>query len=156
MRRYFRPMKKLAFFLVCMAIAGLLAAQTAEELDRILNTQVITSSQAAYFVLAAADILPNDTNALAFAKDNRWLSAGKEAESPIRLGEVAYLIMRSFNLKGGILYTLFPGPRYACRELVALQFIQGKTDPGARISGTEFLQLLGRVLTYTETAEVGI
>jgi hypothetical protein len=123
-------------------------------LDRILNTQVITSSQAAYFVLAAAKTLPRDITtqrAFTLAKENRWLPVGTEAESPIRLGELSYLIMRSFDLKGGILYTLFPGPRYACREMAALQFIQGKTDPGARLSGAEFLQILGRVLTYAET-----
>jgi hypothetical protein len=38
---------------------------------------------------------------------------------------------------------------YACRELVCLRIIQGRTDPGGRLDGRAFLQILGRALTYT-------
>jgi hypothetical protein len=57
--------------------------------------------------------------------------------------------MKSFEIKGGIFYSLFPLPRYACRELVYLRIIQERTDPGGRIDGRAFLQILGRALTYT-------
>ncbi|MDR1277332.1 MAG: hypothetical protein LBK02_01120 [Treponema sp.] len=56
--------------------------------------------------------------------------------------------MKSFGLKGGILYTLFPGPRYACRELAYLRIIQGGGDPGTHLQGGQFLQILGNTLTY--------
>jgi hypothetical protein len=57
--------------------------------------------------------------------------------------------MRSFDLKGGILYTLFPGPRYANREMVYLRLVQGRTDPQRFVDGGTFLQILGRTLTFT-------
>ncbi|MDR3249189.1 MAG: hypothetical protein LBT39_10440 [Treponema sp.] len=144
-------MKKMAWFALFIVVAGLLAAQTAEEMDHILNTRALSSAQAAWFIMMAANKLPSGIDAFALARERHWLSPRARPDSPIQLGEASYLIMRSFDLKGGILYTLFPGPRYACRELVALQFIQGKTDPGSRLGGVEFLQLLGRVLTHTET-----
>jgi hypothetical protein len=57
--------------------------------------------------------------------------------------------MKAFNIKGGIFYTFFPNSRYACRELVYLRIIQGRTDPGGQLDGRTFLQILGRALTYT-------
>jgi outer membrane protein OmpA-like peptidoglycan-associated protein len=64
------------------------------------------------------------------------------------LGEVAQLIIKAFGLKGGIMYSLFPVPHYACRTLVYAKIIRGRTDPGGRLDGRAFLQILGRVLNY--------
>jgi hypothetical protein len=143
-------LKKLACFAVFMAVTGFIFAQTADEMDRILDAKEITYSQAAGFVLTAANALPAGGDAFTAAREKRWLPAGAEADSPIRLGELSLLIMKAFDLKGGIFYSLFPVSRYACRELVYMRVIQGRTDPGGRLDGRAFLQILGRVLTYTE------
>jgi hypothetical protein len=57
--------------------------------------------------------------------------------------------MKSFGIKGGLMYRIFPNPRYACRELVRLRIVQGRTDPGGRLSGERFLRILGNTLTFT-------
>jgi hypothetical protein len=142
-------LKKLVVFTVFLAAGGFLFAQTAVEMDRILNTQEITYTQASRFVLEAAGALPAGGDAFATARKNRWLPSGAEADDPIRLGELSLLIMKSFGIKGGIFYSLFSIPRYACRELVYMRIIQGRTDPGGQLEGRVFLQILGRVLTYT-------
>jgi hypothetical protein len=137
-----RHLKKLILFAVFMGAAGFLSAQTADDLDTILNTREITYSQAALFIFAAAQADgPIDGSVSAY----NLISADKI----ISLGEVSLLIMKSFGLKGGIVYTLFPNARHACRELVYLRIIQGRTDPGGHLNGREFLHILGRVLTYT-------
>jgi hypothetical protein len=118
-------------------------------MDRILDAPEITYAQAARFVLGAANS-PIRGNAFSTAREKQWLPAKAEADSPIRLGELSLLIMKAFEIKGGIFYSFFPGPRYACRELVYLRIIQGRSDPGGRLDGTAFLQILGRALTYTE------
>jgi hypothetical protein len=137
-----------------MALAGFLFAQTADEMDRILSTQEITYDQAARFVLTAANALPAGGNAFTIARERQWLPAKADssisADKPISLGELSLLIMKAFDLKGGIFYSIFPVPRYACRELVYLRIIQGRTDPGGRFDGGTFLQILSRVLSYTE------
>jgi hypothetical protein len=143
-------LKKLVLFTVFMAVTGFLFAQTADEMDRILDAQEITYTQAARFVLAAANAVPAGVDAFTAAQKNQWLPAGAiGADSSISLGELSLLIMKAFEIKGGILYSVFPLPRYACRELVYLRIIQGRTDPGGRLDGRTFLQILGRVLTYT-------
>jgi hypothetical protein len=136
-----------------MALTGFLSAQTAEELDRILDAGEITYTQAARFVLRAANAMPQNGDALRAARENRWLPQGAEANRPVSLGDLSLLIMKAFGLKGGILYSLFPGPRYACRELVYLRIIQGRSDPGEGLDGGAFLQILGRVLTHTGIEE---
>jgi hypothetical protein len=57
--------------------------------------------------------------------------------------------MAAFGIKGGIMYSLFPGPRYAYRELLHLKLIQGRADENFTLSGERLLQILGRVLQYT-------
>jgi hypothetical protein len=137
-----------------MAVAGFLFAQTAEEMDRVLASKEITYAQAARFVLRAANALPDGANAFTAAKENRWLPADDSigADSPISLGDLSLLVMKAFDMKGGIFYGFFPIPRYACRELVYLRIIQGRTDPGGRLDGRTFLQILGRALSHTENA----
>jgi hypothetical protein len=56
--------------------------------------------------------------------------------------------MKSFGLSGG-LYRFFPNGRYACRELVYLDIIQGRSDPHMKVSGERFFRILGRILDYT-------
>jgi hypothetical protein len=141
-------LKKCAVFTVFMILTGFLFAQTAEDLERILDTAEITYTQAAEFVLAAAN-LSSGGDAFTTARGKRWLPAEVEADGRIRLGELSLLIMKSFGIKGGIFYSLFSLPRYACRELVYARIIQGRSDPGGRLDGSTFLQILGRVLTYT-------
>jgi hypothetical protein len=141
-------MKNLAVFTVFMAVSGFLFAQNAAELDGILNAQEITCSQVARFILTAANALPGGGDAFTAAMRNNWLPAGAAADKPISLGELSLLIMKSFGLKGGVLYTFFPNPRYACRELIYLRIVQGRTDPDERLDGQAFLRILSRVLTY--------
>ncbi|MDR1318162.1 MAG: hypothetical protein LBJ90_00935, partial [Treponema sp.] len=122
-------------------------------MDDLLASGEITRGQAAWFVLTAAGVLPGGADAepavtgAAAAQARGWLSVRAKADEPVRLGEVSLLIMKSFGLKGGILYTLFPGPRYACRELAYLRIIQNGGDPGGRLDGGQFLQILGNTLT---------
>jgi hypothetical protein len=61
---------------------------------------------------------------------------------------VSLLIMDSFDINGGFMYGLFHNARYACRELVYLDIIQGRTDPAGRLNGRELLQILGKALSY--------
>jgi hypothetical protein len=126
-----------------------LSAQTAAELDAILNSRELTCAQAARFVLAAADMWTGGGDAFSEAKAQGRLSRRAKEDSPIRLGELSMLLMKSFGIKGGILYTLFPGPRYANREMVSLRLVQGRTDPGGTVDGGTFLYILGRTLAFT-------
>jgi outer membrane protein OmpA-like peptidoglycan-associated protein len=133
-----------------------LHGQTAAELDELLDTPEITWAQACRFVLPASGALEADTApeaAFDAARERGWLPRRAAAEKALNLGELSFLIVQSFSIKSSFLYALFPGPRYAYRQLDYLRLIPGSRDPGMRVSGERLLQILGKVLAYRGDGE---
>jgi len=147
--------------IVCIAVAALLIAvgafgQSAQRIDEILETQATTFGHAAYLILTAmgniseeADFQEAFTEMKAYAEAQNFGNAAIRdsvtAEDSISTKNYAFLLMKAFNIKGGMMYRIYPCPRYAYRDLQYLAVIQGKTDPDAPITGTEMLQMLGRI-----------
>jgi hypothetical protein len=133
------------------------AAQTAAELERVLALPEVSYGDAAWVVLnAAGTAIPETTEDSAasfrFVADNGWLPKKAEAEGKVRLDGLSLLLMRSFDIPGGLMYRLFHNARYAYREMKALGFIRGRAYSSSTVSGAEFLQLLGELLAYTGDA----
>jgi hypothetical protein len=144
--------KSLFLLTLCLLFVApaFMVAQTAAELDSLLETSAVSCAQAARFVLAStetADAGIEDAFGEALAK--RWFPQGTKANEKVSMGTLSFLIMRAFNIKGGLMYGLLPGPRYAFRTMVSRSFIQGAADPGMSVSGEKFLHILGNVLTLT-------
>jgi hypothetical protein len=130
----------MGLFLLCSV---LIYAQNARDMDRILDEKELSYTQAVRFILPAAGI----TTTIASEKGLLPTDAG--AEKKITTGELSLLLMKSFGLKGGIMYSLFPSPRYAYRELLYRRCISDSSDPSAKVTGEQFLHILSRVLSYT-------
>ncbi|MDR2370371.1 MAG: hypothetical protein LBD71_02725 [Treponema sp.] len=129
----------------------LLSAQTAAEIDALLETGALTYAQASRFILAAADIVSPETSAdeaFRTAQVSRSLPRGAVSGAPATLGGTALLVMKSFGIKGGLFYTIFPGARYAYREMVYKKLIQGRSDPSMAVSGERLLRIISRALVY--------
>ena len=148
--------KHLTFFL--FLFPALVFAQTAAELDTLLGTDAVTTNVAARFVMGAAGLAPPElsgeeakTSAYKTALAKGWVKSGPQEE--ISLKEAAFLMMNVFELKGGIMYSIFHNPRYAYREMIYLKLIPGRTYANSKLSGQKFLQVLGRVLNYTGERE---
>jgi hypothetical protein len=137
-----------------------ISAQTAVKMDAMLETSAVSCTQAAWFVLAAANIA--DVNAMAefpvqdadeeYAFEqvmaNRWLPQKTAPGDPVTLKALSFLLMKAFDIKGGMMYAILPGPRYAFRTLVSHSLIQGNADPDMTVSGERFFHILGNVLSY--------
>jgi hypothetical protein len=143
------------FFLLCIKIliaGGALQAQTAAEMDDILASGAINFAQASRFVLAAADVADEQAEtAYALAFEKGWLPKKAAPDHPVRAGELCFLIMNAFDIEGSFLYALFPGPRYAFRELNYLRLIPGRRDPALAVSGEELLLFLTLTAEYQGT-----
>jgi len=157
---------KIVFFLFA---GGLLSAQTAAELETLLESSAVTYGQAAMFVIASAkgelsgeieaaahDDSSYDSDALT-QKDYfdralalGWIPEGAAAGDPVTLDKLSFLMMSVFEMKGGLMYAIFPGPRYAYRSMVSKNIIQGTSDPGMKVSGERFILILGNALSFTE------
>jgi hypothetical protein len=140
-----------AGFLLIMPV--FVTAQTAAELETVLETRNVTCAQAAGFILAATEDTDTAQNtskeAFEQAITRGWFPKRTTPEENITLGKLSFLIMKAFNIKGGIMYSLFPGPHYAFRAMVSRSYIQGAADPAMKVNGERFLNILGKVLIAT-------
>jgi hypothetical protein len=118
-------------------------------MDRLLDTAAVDFATAALWVQSAAGLAPGGLDgeaAFAMAEQNGLLPAGASGGDPIRLDEFAFLLAQAFKLKGGIMYGIFPGPRYAYRHLSYRKILEGRIDPGQTLSGERLLYFLGRTI----------
>ena len=147
-------MKKSGVFAVLLLSMALpLVAQSNQLLDQLLDQPAASFGDVVYMTLTAARLLPDTSTpqqALEALQQQDWKVPILPAEAPIPLGDYAFLLMKAFKLSGGLFYHLFPGPRYACRELGYLKIITADVRPNRTLSGEEAVRILGNVMARTE------
>jgi len=124
-------------------------AQSVEVMDGIVSTQEITVAQASYLSLVASGRLPETAtlkDAFEASSVLGWVKGSGDAQRSSTVSEFAFLVARSFNLPGGFLEALVPGPRYAYRDLVAQGYFPTNEDPGAPLSGANAIRILETVM----------
>lgn len=145
-------MRKSGIFFVLLVSAILpIAAQSNTVIDQLLDEPQAGFANVVYMTLAAAKLLPDTATpeqALQSLQQQGWNVKILPAEAPISLGDYSFLLMKAFKLSGGILYSLFPGPRYACRELGYLKIIPTDARPLRSITGEEAVRILGNVMAW--------
>jgi len=136
----------LIFFIL---LSAPLPAQTAQRLEEMLDKSALNWEDAAIFTLEASNqaALSDPQEAFDFAQSRKWLPKKAQMGDPARLDGVALLLMRAFDLKGGIFYSIAKIPHYAYHECVYQGLIQGRTDPAMSVSGEDYLFILSRVLS---------
>jgi len=144
-----------SIFAICFILAAPAFAQTAAEIEKLLETEAVSYEQAAWLVLEAADLSPSfessaSDGAFNFAARQGWLPKKAAPQDKASLEGISLLVMRSFGIKGGLFYSLLKNPHYAYREMVYQDIIQGRSDPQMAVSGDLLLFLVNRVLSRTE------
>ena len=139
-------------FILCFCVLGVLSAQTGAEIEALLKTSSVTYAQAAGFVLRASEaaVISSQKAAFDYAVERNWLPKNVSPDSQARLDGISLLFMRSFNLRGGLFYSLFKNPHYAYRELAARGAFKGKSDPLMAVSGEQLLFITSRFLSIAE------
>ncbi len=130
-----------------------LCAQSNQLLDQLLDEPQATFGDVVYLTLAAAKVVPDTATpaeAIQALQQQGWKVEMLPADAPISLGTYSYLLMKAFKVSGGLFYGLFPGPRYACRELGWLKVIPTDARPLRTLSGEEAVRILGRMLALQE------
>ena len=147
--------RKLTLLLALVLLAGAANGwgQSNEMLDALFEESATTLGQAAYLVLTASGLLPEEATpaeAAAALAGQGWTVPERSAREPLTLGEYSHLLMQAFQIEGGLMYRIFPGPRYAGRELAYLRLIRGDTSPYRSFSGEEAIAIIGRLLEWKE------
>ncbi len=147
-------MKRRVLILGVLVLSVLnLYSQSNEMIDTLIAEKKADFGKTALIILTGAGILEDSarpSEAVKYISENRWGFNRKTKDSPINAGELAYLIMKAFKLKGGLMYTFFPGPRYAYRELTFLGLLPSRGGPYRYVSGEEVVNTLSRVLNWKE------
>jgi len=147
-------MKKTGVFLVLLlSIALPLAAQSNQLLDQLLDQPAASFGDVVYMTLSAAKLVEDTATpeqALEALQQQNWKVTMRAADAPMPLGDYAFLLMKAFKFSGGIFYSLFPGPRYAVRELGYLKIIPTDARPNRTLSGEEAVRILGNVMARKE------
>ena len=131
------------FVVYFMLASAFIPAQTAQRIEQLLEKETIDYKEAAWIILEASgkfsfvntDVVSSSEKAYQYASENGWLPGNIDADTTATLEGVSLLIMHSFGIKGGILYSIFKSPHYAYRELVYKGIIQGRISPKMPVSG---------------------
>lgn len=132
---------------------SLVPAQSNQVIDQLLAQEEASFASALYMVQTAAGELPEEISPQTAAEgfdSKRWNLPQISTDAPITLGQYSQLLMHAFEIPGGVMYKLFPGPRYAARETHYRGFIRGSALPGRSLSGSEVLYILREVLEWKE------
>ena len=143
------------FLLLCIFVSPL-SGQTAQRMEALLEEEALSWSDAAIFVLEAADwaAFSNPVDAFYYARERNWLPKNAQPQDTARLNGISLLLMQAFELPGGIFYSLTKNSHYAYRELVYKEVILGRADPHMLVSGDDFLFMIGRILTIVEESGI--
>lgn len=128
--------------LLCAAVVS---AQSADALTRMIESDQATVGDTAYFLAVyKGSVSENATAADAVrALQNDGVCSDKlSADSVLTYQVFSGLLMRIFDVKGGLMYSLTKSDRYAFRELQALGFISAGADPTNVVSGYEALAVI--------------
>jgi hypothetical protein len=140
----------LCFFLTPLTLIG----QSNQVIDELLQEDRARYGKSVYLVLSAAEIISekaSETEAMQTLEQTGWKVEIQAADEPISLGTYSHLIMQAFDLEGGALYSLFPAPRFASRELGFKDYIKDDTGAYQTLSGRDAIKILGRVVREQET-----
>jgi len=154
-----KPLKTALFTVLCSLLFFLLPSfifaqqSTAQELETLLNASAVTYAQAARFALEAsgAAVIKNPQEAFDYAVQQNFLPKNVSAGESARLDRLSLLLMRSFQIDGGLFYKMTKSPHHAYRELVSLDIIQGRHDPTMNVTGERLLFYITRILSRNET-----
>jgi len=147
--------KSISITILLLSLCAALNAQTADEIQTLLETPAVSYAQAARFVLEAAEVTgsydkTSGQDAMRFAVEKNWLPKNTAAQDAISLEKLSLLIMRAFNLSGGPMYNMFHNAHYSYREMVFKDLIQGRTDPQMKVSGYTMMLIVNRLLFRVE------
>ncbi|MDC7227357.1 MAG: hypothetical protein PQJ61_11400 [Spirochaetales bacterium] len=151
-------MQKIKVFLILTSLlifisAVGLSAQSMNIIDDLLDQEVAEYGEAVYLITVGSGAVNESASiseAMSTAAEEKWISKRADADDSISLGEVSYIIMKSLKIRGGLMYKLFPSPRYAVRELAYLEIVTGQAHPGDNLSGEDVMNILSRAIDFKE------
>lgn len=143
--------KKLMSFLLFLFLMGFsfVSAQSNELLDELLSQDSAQLGITTYLILTASGhVSSNDSPSLAMekAKELNLIKTTDLEEDVVRADRLSFMLMKSLEIPGGVMYKLFPRPRFAYKHLVYLGYMSDSAGPARIVAGDEVVRVLGYLL----------
>ena len=141
-------------FILLFFISGIftVSADFNTTVDSILAEEKISYGSASFALLVGTGVLSEGVTVQEAAEKMAadYPDTEMEWDRAVTLDQFSYMIMTAYNMKGGLMYRLFPGPRYAVRELRHKKILQGISYSTMSLSGERAFRIIGRVLEMEE------
>lgn len=129
-------------FTLFIAVAA--NAQSADKVTEMIETKETTWGQACYFAASYSGFISEDdteVNAISALQKQGYFKSIPDESAPISLKDFSGICVKTFDIKGSILYSVFKTPRYAFRLLKAYGIISSASDPSKTSTGHEALNI---------------
>lgn len=145
--------KILMISVLLLLFAAVVSAQSADAFTEMIDAKQVTVGDIGYFLAVYRGFVPESASAseATSALQNEGIVADSvEADTPLTYRLFAGMLMRTWDVKGGLMYTITGADRYALRELQAKGFIPSSVDPTAVVSGYQALATFNNCMTKLE------
>ena len=140
-----RIRRAILLFAVALCVTAPAWSQSNDRIDVLLAQDPAETGSSAYLVLTAAGLIDDTfspSQAVDYAISQGMLPEGTGLDEATTFGRFSYLLTRSFEIPGGVMYRLVPGPRYAAREVVFQGWSRKRRDTGEPIDGETAMRIL--------------
>ena len=151
--------KKIFVVSIFLVLGCLCFGQSADMVSKMIESESVTYEDVAYFCainLGLADEETPSEDALVILSDAKIFSMPKNPKANIAYDALANICMRTWEIKGGLFYTITKSDRYAFKELQYLGFISSSENPKKKVSGIEVLNLITRCMEINEVKDYEI
>lgn len=142
--------KILVFSVLLLLFAAVVSAQSADALTKMIEADQTTVGDVSYFLAVYLGAVPETSPvsaATSALQDEGIVANGVGADEILTYKTFAGMIMRTWDVKGGFMYSITGADRYALRELQAKGLIAASADPMDVVSGYQALAILNDSMT---------
>ncbi len=124
-----------------------------EVIDSILGQNAISWANATWLVGRASGIFDEATSPTAAADKAAkagWGPPGIPPDAPVDLKSFSLIVVKALAIPTGLMYGLFPGPRYALRELIYRKIVPATLGPDEAVKGEDAMRYLQAAQDWKE------
>lgn len=127
--------------------------QSADFVSKMIESPCVTYEDAAYFCAINLGLIQETDSAneaLVALDREKVFSMPENPTANITYDAFANMCLKTWKIKGGLLYTITKSNRYAFKEMQYLGFIPNSEDPKSEVSGIQMLNMFTRCIEMAE------
>lgn len=119
-------------------------SQTADSVTKMIESKTVSFEQVAYFAAVSNGLITEDVSVedAVIALESKIKKSEVKTADALSYEDCAFVCAKAWNIKGGLMFTLFKNPRYAFKEFQAKKYIQESKNPKSKITGRDALYLI--------------